>query len=172
MWDARFSGDTGNQALTTFDGTDLKCEMRFNKKYFSHKFKAGGVKYEIGVCIATGHIVWINGPFRCGMHDITVFRQAAIDALEEEEKVEADGGYKGESLHINTPNLYGPKQLEVMKSGARGRHETVNKRIKIFGILKQNFRHEKSFHSSCFRACCVLTQLNFETRLFFATQIS
>ena len=73
LWDARFLGDIGNQALTTFDGTDLKCEMRYNKKYYSHTLNVRGLRYKVGVCIATGHIVWINGPFQCGMHDITVF---------------------------------------------------------------------------------------------------
>ena len=73
-----------NAASVTLDGTDMSCEIRFDKRFFSHKFNGGGVKYEIGVCIKTGHIVWINGPFRCGMPDITVARQAVLYALKKE----------------------------------------------------------------------------------------
>ena len=56
--------------------------------------KSNGLKFEVGVCIQTGGIVWINGSFRCGMADITIARQAVVSALEEGEMAEADGGYR------------------------------------------------------------------------------
>lgn len=67
--------DTGNQALVTVDGTDMPCEMLFDKRFYSHKFNGNGVRYEVGVCIATGDIVWISGPFRCGVNDLTGSRE-------------------------------------------------------------------------------------------------
>ena len=153
-----------NAASVTLDGTDMSCEIRIDKRFFSHKFNRGGVKYEIGVCIKTGHIVWINGPFRCGMPDITVARQAVLYALKKGEKLEADLGYRGEDLKINTPNELGREDLEKMKSNARHRHETVNRRMKIFGVLAQRFRHDiVSTHSMSFRAVAVIVQLNIET---------
>ena len=42
------------------------------------------------------------------------------------------------------------------------RHETVNARIKQFKVLTDRFRHDILKHSSCFRACAVLTQLSFK----------
>jgi len=52
--------DLGNDARVSIDGTDMHCELRFNKRFYSHKFNKGGVKYEVGICIRTGHIVWIK----------------------------------------------------------------------------------------------------------------
>ncbi|KAL3791579.1 hypothetical protein ACHAW5_000882 [Stephanodiscus triporus] len=62
VWDNRFLGDSGNKALVTLDGTDMPVEMKFAKEFMSHKFMGNGLKYEVGVCIATGHIVWVHGP--------------------------------------------------------------------------------------------------------------
>jgi len=127
------------------------------------RFVSGGLSYEIGVCIQTGHVVWVHGPFRCGQNDITTSRQAVLLALNKGEKVEADLGYKGEDIKINTPNEYGEKEVEAMKGRVRSRHETVNQRIRHFGILEDIYRHRISDHSRYFRAVAVITQLNIET---------
>ena len=47
-------------------------------------------------------------------------------------------------------------ELEKMKSDARHRHETVNRRLKVFGVLDERFRHDLSLHSQCFRAVAVI----------------
>jgi hypothetical protein len=44
------------------DGTDMPVETKFSEKFMSPKFKDNGLKYKVGVCIATGCIVWIHGP--------------------------------------------------------------------------------------------------------------
>lgn len=164
MWNNRFIGDIGNQALVTIDGTDMKVEMRYNKDFFSHKFKSGGLRYEVGVCIATGHIVWIHGPFRCGKNDISISRTGILRGpLEEGETCEADNGYQGEDWYIKTPagfHIRSDKEKGV-KSKAGSRHESVNGRMKIFKVLCNTFRHPALFHSSCFRAVAVITQINF-----------
>ena len=152
----------GNRSLVTIDGTDMKCEMRFDKGFYSFKFRKQGLKYEVGVCIRTGHIVWVNGPFPCATHDFSVANQAVVGALEEGEELEADLGYVGD-FRINTPNEFGPQDLELMKSRARHRHETVNARLKLFDVLKKPFRHDLQLHSEYFRAIAVITQINIET---------
>lgn len=102
----------------TIDGTDMPVEMRYDEEYFSHKFKGRGLRYEVGVCIQTGDIVWINGPFPCGKRsDLGIARQGVIGALKEGERVEADAGYEGEAYRINTPNDYMPKDVVAMKKG-------------------------------------------------------
>ena len=38
------------------------CEPKlFTKDFYSHEFVKAGLHYELGVCIQTGLIVWING---------------------------------------------------------------------------------------------------------------
>jgi len=65
-------------------------------------------------------------------------------------------------LKINTPNDFGNDELEEMKADVRHRHETVNRRLKIFGVLAKRYRNETRDHSRCFRAVAVIVQLNIE----------
>ena len=157
-------GDIGNDALVTIDGTDMKVQVGFHKKFFSHKFCSGGLRFEVGVCIITGLIVWINGPFWAGLPDISIAQQGIIGNLDHNEMVEADAGYEGEDWHIQTPadQHCRTKKEKQMKANARHRHEMVNERLKNFNVLANNFRHELEKHSACFRAVAVITQLNIE----------
>jgi hypothetical protein len=126
------------------------------KGWYSHKFKGPGLRYEVGVCIQTGDLVWINGPFPCGAWpDIKIFRQDLIGCLTGGEKVEADKGYRGEAHYIKTPR----NDVDTI---VRSRHETVNKRFKQWGCLNKLFRHQPSKHQSVFGAVAVLTQLAIE----------
>ena len=54
------------------------------------------MKNEVGFCIETGDIVWISGPFRCGMNDLTVSREDGLlgGALDDGEMAEADCRYE------------------------------------------------------------------------------
>jgi len=93
--------------MVSIDGTDCAVEER-GKWWYSHKFKRSGVRYEVGVSIKCGDIVWIKGPLPCGeWPDIKMFRDALIHYLDENERVEADGGYIGEApSHVKTPNMF------------------------------------------------------------------
>ena len=157
-------GDIGNKALVTLDGTDMPVEMKFSEKFMSHKFKGNGLKYEVGVCIVTGHIVWVHGPSRAGRNDITLARQAFVSFLNDDEMAVADSGYRGEMQHMKTPDLMHFRSGEEYydASVARSRHKTVNSRFKTKQILVKRFRHPLAFHSACFRAVAVITQLNIE----------
>jgi DDE superfamily endonuclease len=135
----------------------------FNRKWFSHKFHGPGLRYEVAVCIQTGDIVWINGPFACGRWpDIKIFRLQLRDLLSPGEMVEADRGYRGEPTKIRTPDEFVSLTDRKAKSRARARHETVNKRLKQWGSLKQRFRHDLGKHKLVFAAVAVCTQLCFE----------
>jgi hypothetical protein len=80
--------DIGNIAKMTIDGTDFKVlerrdkNQQFNKTLFTQKHKAAGLKYEVGVFIRTGYIVWINGPFKGGKGDLTIFKNGLQVLLE------------------------------------------------------------------------------------------
>ena len=138
----------------------MPVQHRFDPKFCSHKFKSNGLKYEVGVCIQSGNIVWVNGPFRGGESDITIARQAVISALDEDEMVEADGGYGGEDFYIKIPKHATTDEQRRIKTITRSRHETANNRLKMFGILRQKYRHGLEKHYMCFRAVAVITQLS------------
>jgi hypothetical protein len=161
IWDNRFRKDGRNDCLTSVDGTDFRIAEQ-GKDFYSHKFKKSGLRYEVGICIATGDIVWLNGPYECGLWpDISIFRDSLLSHLETNERVEADDGYIGEHpLYIKCPKGFAnPEETLFMQQRVRNRQETVNKRFKDWGLLKQVYRHEIPFHGSAFRAIAVITQL-------------
>ena len=148
------------------DGTDFRINepTPFSSGWYSHKYKAAGVRYEIGICIGSGDIVWVNGPFPCGKWpDLKIFRENGLkDALEPGEMVEADNGYRGEPKHIRIKDDYHSKMERKEKERIRARHETVNRRFKQFKILHDVFRHNLKLHRHVFRAVVVLTQIEID----------
>ena len=132
-----------------------------NRRWYSHKFRSAGVRYEVGVCIQTGDICWINGPFMCGRWpDINIFRVGLKRRLNQNEMVVADKGYRGDSkCHTNAHLVSLADKRATNKALAR--HETVNKRVKQFKCLKNQFRHPLSKHKDCFYAASVATQVMF-----------
>ena len=97
-------GDIGRNCLSTVDGTDFKIRQPapFWNGWYSHKFNAPAVKYEVGVSIQRGDIVWVNGPFPGKWHDMTIFCRDMKGMLDEGERVEADDGYRGGLNYIET----------------------------------------------------------------------
>lgn len=77
------------------------------------------------------------------------------------ERVEADDGYIGEApRHIKCPKSFTNKQItEFMQQRVRNRQETLNNRLKMWGILSQMFRHNLVLHGSVVRAVLVIVQL-------------
>jgi hypothetical protein len=49
-----------------------------------------------------------------------------------------------------------------MQGRIRARHETLNRRLKKWGIISQVFHHDIRRHGDVFRACTVITQLTIE----------
>lgn len=124
-----------------------------------------GLRYEIAICILTGDIVWINGPYECGMwNDLMIFRDALISHLAPKERVEADDGYLGEHpRYVKCPKGFAnPPETEYMQQRVRNRQETINRRLKSWGILKQVFRHcdRIADHGEVVRAIAVISQLS------------
>ena len=70
------------------DGTDCPVfePWPFSKKMYSHKLNGPGVKYEVGVCLMTGRIVWTNGPFVGSKHDGNIFRNGLSQLLNDMNK--------------------------------------------------------------------------------------
>ena len=103
------------------DGADFRIPnlTLFSKQWYSHKFNGPGLRYEVGLCIISGDIVWIHGPFPAGAWpDISIFRHAMKHHLEEGERVEADKGYVGEFLQYEkTPIPFeNPEEARMRKT--------------------------------------------------------
>jgi hypothetical protein len=146
----------------TVDGTDCPiCEPQpFSAHWYSHKFKGAGLRYEVGVCIQTGDIVWVNGAYPCGSWpDLKIFRHRLKGMLGPNEMVEADKAYRDEKCRL--PGSYVSVADRQAHTRARARHEAVNARLKIFQVLRKAFNHNIHDHQHCFFACAVITQLAF-----------
>ena len=72
-WEQRYVGDVGNECLVSVDCTDCKIRepgpyaRKASKVWFSFKFKGPGLRYEIGINILSGLMVWVGGP-TCLVH--------------------------------------------------------------------------------------------------------
>ena len=127
--------DVGLPKKITVDGTDFLCQPPNDgderRSWISHKFKKPAVRYEVGVAIQTGSIVWISGPWRAGRYpDISIFQNSGLKEklLEASERAEADLGYRGEPEVIDLPDE-GSFELILAEKRARMQHETCNKRF-------------------------------------------
>lgn len=66
----------------------------FDRKWWSHQINITGVRYEIGISLETGDIVWISGPYPCGLYpDVSIFRKRMKFELTKNERVFTDKGY-------------------------------------------------------------------------------
>jgi hypothetical protein len=130
----------------------------FDPKWYSHKFHGPGLRYEIGLCIRTGDIVWASGGYPCGQWpDLRIARELILEEIQPGELIIADRGY-------NDPQFFDfPRDdADQQKRLILARHETVNRRIKQFRCMSNRFRHELHLHPRFFNAVVNLTQLLIE----------
>lgn len=139
------------------DGVDFRINEPgiFSPKWYSHKFNGPGIRYEIGLNIRTGEIVWKNGGYPCGeFSDLELARESYTGFVDQGEMTLADKGYRDNHFFIlpnETNNLIHKKIMS--------RHETVNKRIRQFKILKDCYRHSLNKHPLIFHAVVNITQI-------------
>jgi hypothetical protein len=160
-----FCGNSKKTCKCTVNATDCRIyeSNPFKRKWISHKFRKAELRYEVAVCIKTGDIVWIKGPFPCGRWpDLKKMRQELMKMLGLGKMVEADLGYCGEPQFVRLLSLYVSRSDGHAKKKARTHHETINKRLKDFSCLSKTFWHEQRLHRHCFLAAAVARQLSFE----------
>ena len=133
--------------------------------WYSKKFNKAALTYELAVAIYHDKIVWINGPFPAGQNDMKVFRKPGglMSKIPDNRRAIGDEGYRGEPSKISTKNsTFNTRELSQFESRIRARHETVNSRLKAFGVLGQVFRSKGTTrmqnHKAAFEACCVIVQ--------------
>ena len=147
------------------DGTDFRRREPFpfcygvNSKWFTHKFKSAGFRYEVGTNIKIGNICWFNGPFPCVMmNDLRIFRLKLKTLLRPEEKVLADRGYRGDSKILTEDDAKNKKHRRAIAL-ISARHETVNRRLKQWNSLNEVWRNEDNKHGIVFRSIITITEL-------------
>ena len=145
------------------DGTDCPIQelKKFDLSFYSHKIKAAALRYEVGVAIQTGNIVWVNGPFKCGAFpDLKIFCSKLKHCLDPGAYVEADNGYCGKPMRVCCASCFVSKTDKRAKAKARARHKTINWHFKKFGVLSKVFRHKKpEKHKSCFFSVATIEQI-------------
>jgi hypothetical protein len=156
----------------TVDGVHCRTKeqwhetLAYDTKYFSHKFKAAGVSYEVALLVHEDRVVWLNGPFKAGTNDLAIFtgNNGLHSFIPAGKKVIADKGYCSKDFEhiLSTPSSYDVKAVSEFKGRARARQETFNARLKNFGILDQRFRQELTKHVSAFEAVAVICQYQME----------
>ena len=95
--DNRYKDDSGEDYTLSVDGVDFICQephpyvKHVSKIWYSKKSNGPGLRYEIGVGIKTGDLVWVHGPFPCGQYnDLTIFKLGLANYLDKNELVEVD----------------------------------------------------------------------------------
>lgn len=115
------------------------------------------MRYEVGLCIQTGEIVWVYGGKPCGrFSDLKLARHRYIDLVDPAEMTLADDGYADPEYFIY-PNARPNLRHEIKRIMAR--HESVNSRLKAFHVLSGTFRHDLKKHHLCFYAVANMVQL-------------
>ena len=169
--DARYDSDNGSECLLSVDGVDFEIkEPGYTngtedeyRMWYSHKFSGPGLRYEIGVCIQTGEIVWVAGPFPPGQFtDLMIFDLGLKQELDVGEMVEVDAGYLGPGP-VRTPDDYnGNLDWKYMKGKVRARHEQINSCIKQYKILSEKFRYSMMKHAKIVNAVIAIVNSEIE----------
>lgn len=140
----------------TIDGTNCHIfeQSPFDTKLYTHKCNPPDVRYELGVSIGNGNVMWVNEPFTCAPYpDRKTFDFDLKKRLLSDEQFIADRTYKSQSF-VNPVKNY-----DRVSSRLLARHETLNRRIQTFNVLSTLFRHHVVLHSFCFFAIANDTQL-------------
>ena len=143
----------------SLDGIDCRINepSPFDARWWSHKFNSAGLRYEVGISIYSGHIIWVNGSVPCGeWDDLSLARSSIIGYLDEHEMIMADSGYRDRGFFLNQND----SDLHFL---VMARHETINSRIKPYKALDSRFRHDLNKHDHCFRAVVNLIQIGILT---------
>jgi len=153
--------DIYQKCLVTVDGTDFKINepIPFNPAYFSHKFNHAALRYEVAVCIKTGWIVWVLGPFPAGAWpDLRIAREVLHHELCNGEMYYADGGYTdsfGYSINPDGTQTFTQRVAAI----CRARQETINGCFKQFRCLKNVWRHDRKKHGDVMMFVAIIAQL-------------
>ena len=131
--------DNGSRCKITVGsaGFRIREPCPFSKRWYSQKFHGPGLRYEIGICIQTGLIVWVNGAFACDeWPDLKIALESLVYMFEGDERAVADLGYEGHPCYFDIPwRVIESEHQKARKSPGCARHECINRRFKVWRIL-------------------------------------
>jgi hypothetical protein len=111
--------------------------------------------------IAKCYIVHIRGPFLPGKYnDLTMARTGLHYKLPRGEWYLADRGYAASGSPAITFDMLRDENERKRMKRIRGRHETINRRFKEWGILGKKYRHDEDMHGYVFKCIAVLVQVD------------
>ena len=148
------------------DATDFSIDepcRPIDPRWFSHKLNWAVVRYELGIGIHTGWIVWLNGPFPAGEYsNILIAHESLNQFLLTNKFYIADGGYRDGNQFSITPSGYNDYWDHIMLV-VQSRHKTINSRFKEWRILGDRFRHNLDKHYIMFQAVANIVQLGLQS---------
>ena len=155
----RFDNMCPNQKIfVSLDGVDFPINETypFDKKLYSHKLNGPGIRYDVGICIRTGNIVYWSGGDKAGKYDdLSLARRGICRLLNPGEKVLADKGYRDARYFVYPTNIRGDNSL-LKKISAR--HENINARLTCWGVLRNRYRGDLYHHLCLFSAIIEVEQ--------------
>ena len=119
----------------------------------SHKYVGkSSLRYELGIDILAGNLVWVSGPNPAGKwKDIKICMNELAHCLLLGKWLEVGNGYVGHADKVKCPNNdCSPTKNLAMQACVRSWHETINGRLKNWDITK---------HGTVFYACPLIIQL-------------
>jgi hypothetical protein len=120
-----------NDCTMTVDGTEFHIPQKGiatkGNAFGSHKYVGkSALRYELGVIILTGNLVWIKGPYPAGKYtNIKKIYKVLRNFLEPGERVEAVRGTAATPTKSNAGNNANPAENRGMQGRVRARHETL-----------------------------------------------
>ena len=154
----------------TLDGFECPIEQPWDNEiqhqYYSRKKKRHTIKYEIGIQLTSGKIVWLVGGTPGSVHDLSMTRHfGLIPLLLPGEMVLADKAYIGEACFVCPFKGVITNEQAEFNSIISSIRETVEHtigRIKLFQFLKQQWRHHVDLHPIATRVVCHALNIELE----------
>nr|WP_255674529.1 transposase family protein [Deinococcus sp. 6GRE01] len=140
--------------IIAVDAAETPCERptRQQRRWYSGKKKRHTLKTQVVIDVSTRMILCVATAFG-SMHDLTLFRQSGVQ-IHPETALIGDAGYQGIRRHHGhsvTPHKatkkaqLTPEQRQQNRelASTRLRVEHVIRRLKIFRVLKDVYRHRR-----------------------------
>lgn len=170
-WQIKFSRRLANRNRrinVIIDATECEIERPGDarqKLFYSGKDKRHTLKYELGVEVTSGFIVWLFGGAPGHMHDLDISRTSGIlNHLLPGELILADKGYIGVDRFltpVRQPVTDAQWVINSFISKKRVLVENVIGRVKVFHCLVQPWRNDLALHPIVMDVLCNLTNLEF-----------
>ena len=100
VWPSKHFNDSAKEKIIlNVDGTNFRQQEKKHHQYnqdskeWLFKFKRCACKFEIGLMIHESKVVWLNGPWRGGKSDLTIFEESLVHKIPEGKYIIADSGY-------------------------------------------------------------------------------